>query len=411
MTGQLAAWHTALEEIVNGAHLATASELTRILDDATARLGVSTQLYLVDMAQRQLCPVIGPAEGAIAIDASLAGRSFRLTQIVAVEAGPETGDRPALWLPVVNGTERLGVARMALPAGTDPHDKHVRDRCWVLAGLIGHLVMSKLSYSDLFHLVRRTQPMSVASELLWQLLPPQTFACPEVVITAVMEPYNRVGGDGYDYSVDPHRAWFAVFDAMGHDLTAGLTSTLALAATRNARRSGLGLIAAADLADEAILGQADSRLPPRFATAVLAELDINTGVLRYLNAGHPPPVLLRANKMVKTLEGPLRLPLGLAYIGKHEPRLGREQLQPGDRVLLYTDGVTEARNADRQTFGLDRLVDLTERHQSAGLAAPETLRRISHAVLEHQKGRLQDDATLLLLEWSADTAHSLLPDG
>jgi hypothetical protein len=95
---------------------------------------------------------------------------------------------------VLNGTERLGVAHVVLPAGTDPHGKWVREQCWTLAGLIGYLVISKLHYSDLFHVVRRTEPLSVASELLWQLLPPQTFACERLVVTAMVEPYDQVGG-------------------------------------------------------------------------------------------------------------------------------------------------------------------------------------------------------------------------
>jgi serine phosphatase RsbU (regulator of sigma subunit) len=60
-------------------------------------------------------------------------------------------------------------------------------------------------------------------------------------------------------------------------------------------------------------------------------------------------------------------------------------------------------------FGLDRLVDLTERHETAGLPAPETLRRVTRAVLDHQHGQLQDDATLLLLEWSTSAPTILLP--
>jgi len=86
-----------------------------------------------------------------------------------------------------------------------------------------------------------------------------------------------------------------------------------------------------------------------------------------------------------------------------------EPLEPGDRLLLHTDGVTEARDSEGVPFGLDRLVDLTERHEAADLPAPETLRRVVHAVLEHQNGRLQDDATLMLVEWSTTAHGTLLP--
>jgi hypothetical protein len=393
-------WDVAFAEIVNGSHLASADDLLHIIDRAGGLLGLSVELYLVDLAQRQLNPVRPQAGPALGIDATIAGHAFRLVEITATEA-----DEPVLWVPLLDGTERLGVARIVLPARADALDPSTRRRCWVLAGLIGHLVASKLLYSDRFHLVRRTLPMSVASELLWQLLPPQTFACPQLVVSAIMEPYNHVGGDGYDYAVDSDRAHLAVFDAVGHDLAAGLTATLALAATRNARRAGRDLVAVAAQADQAIAGQVGNR----FATALLAELDLTTGVLRYLNAGHPPPALIRGGRMIKTLDSPVRLPLGLGQLSRTPPEVGSEQLEPGDRVLLHTDGVTEARDERGREFGLDRLVDLAERHHRGGLPTPETLRRIAHAVLEHQRGHLQDDATLLLLEWGPTGPVGLLP--
>ncbi|WP_433272181.1 PP2C family protein-serine/threonine phosphatase [Actinosynnema sp. CS-041913] len=400
--GDDGAWHGVLSKIINGSHLATADDLADIIDDATAPVGVTVRLFLVDLGQQQLHPLDPAAGPSLQVASPAAGRAYRDVEIVAVDTPPQ------LWLPVLNGTERLGVAHMTLPAGADPEDKRLRAQCWTLIGLVGHLIQSKQHYSDLFHVVRRTKPLSVASELLWQLLPPQTFACERLVVTAVMEPYDQVGGDGYDYAVDADRAYLSVFDAMGHDMSAGLTTAVALAATRNARRNGLDLAEAAVLADRDILGQN----PPdrmRFATALLARLDLATGKLDYLNAGHPPPVLLRDGKMATLLDGPVRPPLGLGHLVPAEPEQLAEQLRPGDRVLFHSDGVTEARSPEGELFGLDRLVELTERHEAAGLPAPETLRRITRAVLEHQRGRLQDDATLLMLEWSPGGAQALPP--
>jgi serine phosphatase RsbU (regulator of sigma subunit) len=93
-----------------------------------------------------------------------------------------------------------------------------------------------------------------------------------------------------------------------------------------------------------------------------------------------------------------RVPLG--HLTQTAPdRLGAA-LNRATGSVLHTDGVTEARDAHGAEFGLDRLVDLAERHHHDGLPAPGTLRRISHAVLAHQRGHHQDDATLLLLEWA-----------
>ncbi len=77
--------------------------------------------------------------------------------------------------------------------------------------------------------------------------------------------------------------------------------------------------------------------------------------------------------------------------------MAQESLEPGDRLLLYTDGVVEARSADREFFGAHRLVDLVARQAAAGQPAPETMRRLMHAILAHQAGQLRDDATTMLV--------------
>jgi serine phosphatase RsbU (regulator of sigma subunit) len=125
-------------------------------------------------------------------------------------------------------------------------------------------------------------------------------------------------------------------------------------------------------------------------------LDISTGKLNYLVAGHPPPLLLRANKNVKALQGGHRVPLG---VSSDDVEVVAEYLEPGDRLLFYADGITEARDAHGRPFGINRLIDFAERSGTDGLPAPETLRRLAHDVLNYQGGLLQDDATLLMVDW------------
>ncbi|GAA3164929.1 hypothetical protein GCM10020001_107350 [Nonomuraea salmonea] len=77
----------------------------------------------------------------------------------------------------------------------------------------------------------------------------------------------------------------------------------------------------------------------------------------------------------------------------------RFQLQPGDRLLFYTDGVIEAQSPDGERFGLERFIGFVTKREADGLPTPETLRRLIQAILAHQRGRLQDDATVMTVEW------------
>ncbi len=76
-----------------------------------------------------------------------------------------------------------------------------------------------------------------------------------------------------------------------------------------------------------------------------------------------------------------------------------EFLEPGDWLVLHTDGITEARDAAGRFFGSARLVELLEREVTSAHPPPETVRRVTRAVLDHQRGVLQDDATILLARW------------
>ncbi|WP_236653640.1 PP2C family protein-serine/threonine phosphatase [Streptacidiphilus melanogenes] len=214
--------------------------------------------------------------------------------------------------------------------------------------------------------------------------------------TAVLEPAYEVGGDAFDHSLASRRLHLTLLDAMGHDLASGGCSAVALAACRSTRRAGGGL---PDIADQ-IDGTLARWIPDRLLTCVIADLDTVTGRLDWINCGHPTPLLIRDRHIVTgALERPPHLPLGLAGHGAAPPRVHTAHLQPGDRVLLFTDGVTEARSATGELFGEDRLADTVVRTMADGLPAPEALRRLTQQILSHQDQRLRDDATILLAEW------------
>jgi serine/threonine protein phosphatase PrpC len=379
-------------------HLMAPEDLPEAADEAARRLGAqSCQIHLVTRDQRALRPLRarGTTDEVLGLDGTLPGRAFRTSEVVA---GTTNGVR--LWVPLLDGTERLGVLQVEL--ADESELVPLRRPSLVLASVVAELVASKGQYTDSYEKTRRALPMGVPAELLWRQLPPTAFATPRFVISAQLEPWHEVGGDAFDYSLDGDTLHVAVFDGMGHGLQATLLASVALAAYRNARRSGRSLVETAAVVDE-VLGEAFG--DDSFVTAVLGRLDLVTGTLSLLSAAHPAPLLIRNGRPVGEVSVEPGFPLGF---GSRDDEVVTASLEPGDRLLLFSDGVVEARSTDGEFFGIDRLVDLITRQESARQPAPETLRRLINAVLDHQQDTLQDDATVLLLEWAGDP-RALLP--
>lgn len=126
---------------------------------------------------------------------------------------------------------------------------------------------------------------------------------------------------------------------MGHGLTAAGLTSFAVSAYRRSRVHGHGLAETYAAMHAAIL---DSFGGERYVTALFAQLDLDTGNLEWISAGHPAPLLLRHGKVVKTLEAPPTLPLGMPS-DTDRPAVAAEALEPGDQVLMFTDGFPDAR--------------------------------------------------------------------
>ncbi|MCT4353910.1 serine/threonine-protein phosphatase [Streptomyces sp. Je 1-79] len=383
-----------LRALLRASHRATFEQLPELLTLHAGRAGLhNARLFVADLQEDVLREVtgVGPDAGRagqeLAIDSTLCGRVFRTAEALSTT----TAGTDDFWLPVLNGTERLGVLRLtpSMPVNTVEQDG-MND----LATLLGLILVTKRPISDSYARLTRTRRMAVSAEMQWTLMPARTFVNDRVTIAAQMEPAYETAGDAYDYAIAGDIVHLAVFDAMGHDTAAGLTANLALAVCRNLRRHGAGFAEMCDAVEALLLAHFDHE---RYVTGILATLDLDTGTLRWVNCGHPPPVFIRANRRVHRPDDPAHHPLGtdlgLPLVVSHT------QLQPGDRVLFYTDGITEPRDADGRQFGVDRFTDFVIRHQAAGLPVPETLRRLVHAVLEHNDGTLDDDATVLLCEW------------
>jgi Stage II sporulation protein E (SpoIIE) len=112
------------------------------------------------------------------------------------------------------------------------------------------------------------------------------------------------------------------------------------------------------------------------------------GRLRWINAGHPEPLILRGSSLVRPPACPTARPLGLL---EGKPVCCETRLEPGDRLLLYTDGITEAPAPGGEFFGKQRLADFVSATVAAGRPALETVRRLMRQVLNHPAEQLQGD--------------------
>jgi hypothetical protein len=201
----LASWLTFcarldLDPLAAGIHHADA--YLRLLaesgDPAHARLlgARETVIYLADYEQATLVPLPGagvPDRQELAIEATMAGRAFRRVEVVTSSA---TGGSHRLWLPLLDGVERLGVVELVLSA--EP-DAELEEDFRALISLVAELVVVHGAYGDVFTRLGRRRTFSLAAEIQWGLLPPLTFGTERVVITGGLEPAYDIGGDTFDY--------------------------------------------------------------------------------------------------------------------------------------------------------------------------------------------------------------------
>ncbi|MFJ1709693.1 PP2C family protein-serine/threonine phosphatase [Kitasatospora sp. NPDC088346] len=422
-----------LAGLLEASHQAAPWEVSALVGDAGRALGLGeARVFLADVQQVLLVPMPGPEqpvagespgqppptspgpppeagrpaagsaggdtgdpETGLDVDTTLAGRAYRTETLLRAAGTP-----PVCWVPLIDGIERIGVLRVH-PTGND--SALVEGRARALASLVTLILVSKSTFSDAIVRTTRTRPMSLQAELLWAFVPPRTIGTRSVTSSAVLEPAYEVAGDAFDHSLAGDVLHVILVDAMGHDLASGGASAVALAACRSTRRTGGSLADIATAIDEAL----NEWIPDRLLTTVLTDLDTGTGRLSWVNCGHPPPLLIRSGAVVPgALERRPHPPLGIGrHLGRHPgrhlgpPEVHRVRLEPGDRVLLHTDGVTEARSVTGDLFGEHRLLDHIVRLANTDQSAPEALRRLMHALLVHQDHRLRDDATAVLIDW------------
>jgi serine phosphatase RsbU (regulator of sigma subunit) len=349
------------------------------------------RLYVADYREDLLRAVSlrsGPAppEKELSIRGSVPGRVY-LTRDQAVVEGDHGS---VLWVPVFRRSESVGVLALAIEEGGTISPELAA----AIALAVGSAVLGARRHSDVFEIARGAEHLRLAAAMQWDLLPLPTYQDPLVEVAGRVEPAYDIGGDAFDFAANEETVEIGVFDAMGHGLTATLLTTLAVGAYRFGRRRLEELTGVAGDIDEAVRTHVDGEA---FVTGHLCRLDLATGELIWLNAGHPPPLLIR-DHAASVIEGAAPcLPFGL---WSHDAEAAPVSLQPGDIVLFYSDGVFEARPDGGDEFGMERFLDVAGRHGDRGVALLVMVRQILGEVTDHARNILRDDATLVAVRWS-----------
>jgi serine phosphatase RsbU (regulator of sigma subunit) len=360
--------------------------------------GRDVVLFLIDYAQQVLTPHPDPLSHetkptTASVEGSMAGRAFTSATVLATER--KGGWH--VWVPVTERSNRLGVLAITLPRW----DEELESLCVELGLAVAPLLMATSYYTDLPHRLRRRKHINLAAEMQWSLLPPLSFSVSGVSVAGLLEPAYEVGGDCFDYAFNHGVLDFAVLDTIGHGLGSSVLAALLIGAYRHGRREGDDLTQLATVIDAAARTHPGQ---PVFATAVLGRLEAVSGRLTWMACGHVQPIIARGSTTLADIPIKPGVPLGLGALAPVIGEIAEVSLEPGDGVLIYTDGVTDARSSDGEFFGVERLRDLLAREHGAGSSPQEMVRRLVSSTMEHSNARFRDDASMLYLRWDGPPA-------
>ena len=360
-----------------------ASVPDQLVAEARRRAGVPVALYVVDIDGSVLLRLAGSEDFPPQLAAPLA-----LGPEIASEGIDELRERLQSELPgcVVAPMWLRGRATgllLALRTPEEPLAEVAKQGAAALELADG--------YTDVLNAARRRKETNPSAEVQQSLLPPRLARIAGAEIACSVLPSYEVGGDWIDYVENRDATWLAVADSAGRGPTAAGLGASALAALRSARRSDAGLERAAAAMHAVVVEMGGEDF---FVTAVVARWHAPSSTFSWISCGHPPPLLARADGGLEELRGERHLPLGL-FEPADEFRSDQRRLQAGDRVILYSDGISNRTAAGGRWFGragIERAARAVENP-----SAVSTARSIQEAVVDASELPMRDDATLLVL--------------
>lgn len=315
-----------------------------------------------------------------------AANDYRLPRELVTSLGVQT----LVLLPLVAHGEMLGIMLVTFASPAAMREETIR-----LVTGIGHqaavAIESRYLYDQKAQQERLTHELALAHDIQAKLIPSHLPAPPGWEVAAFWRSVQEVGGDFYDFiEVTPDQLGIVIADVAGK----GMPAALYMALTRSLLRA----TAPGQTDPQTVLIRVNELLVPdtqrgMFVSLFYAMLDTQTGLLTYANAGHNPPLLIRADSQLEALRPPglvLGVQLGI------RPEVDQRHLAPGDGVVFYTDGVTEVFDASAAAFGEERLKAILQENWDQGPEA--VVERVREAVNAFSATALPtDDFTLLVI--------------
>ncbi|MCE2540686.1 MAG: SpoIIE family protein phosphatase [Acidobacteria bacterium] len=312
------------------------------------------------------------------------------------------GAHSRLVVPLVGSRGRVRGALDLWSDRSSGYDRAAEEAVGVYASAVAATIENARLIAEVRDKRRLDSDLALARDVMEDLLPRATPTLAGFDIAGAHESSLAVGGDYYEFIPLPEDRWGVVIaDVVGK----GIAAALLVAAIRASIASLVGH----ELAVRAIMRRAnrffhESVEEGRYVTLFYMVLDVPARSLLYVNAGHVPPVLVRANGEVELLEEG-GVPLGLFQAPRYFE--GHATLAPGDVVGLYTDGIVEQTNPEGEEYGSSRLIATLREAGKAG--ATELCSRVMQDVHRFGAGRQTDDRTLVVIRSNADPAARRIP--
>jgi len=360
----------------------------QIVAEAQRLAGVTAvAFYLIDIDGTHLLRLAGSAEFPKRLEVPLAvGPEIPREGITALRASIDEQLPGALVVPMLLRGRATGVL-----LAVDAPEAKLLDLCRQAAAA---LALAD-GYTDVFDTARRRKQTSAAAEVQQDLLPPRIARISGGTLAGNVLPGYDVGGDWFDYVENEDGAWIGVADAMGSGTTAAALGAVALGAFRAVRRTGAELEEAAAAIDRTMR---EIAIEGAFVNVILGRWNGPTSTFRWIACANQAPLVVTVDGQVEELTSTSQAAMGT---GEEHRRFQVEsrRLEPGERLLLLSDGVLDRKTADGGSFGLDgvrdALVGVTDG------AAASTVHALAMAVTAWSSDPLEDDATIVVFAPSA----------